>query len=408
MERRGKSSPALRRRTRAVNPIRSNTVCGSRKAGLPGPFPRVAHGNQPMERRGNASSQIDECSLEKGTEPGLQTRSILINMNDFQQSLKNKLILAPMAGFSDRPFRRLCIEQGADYVVTEMVSAKALCFGDKKTAPLAAVYQDEMPAAVQIFGSEPELMARAAYMLSNGLYEGCLSDTLPAAIDINMGCPVHKIVSNGEGSALMRDEQKVYEIVSAVKKSSAAPVTVKIRAGFDSEHKNAVRIAQIIEEAGADAVCVHGRTRDRMYAPGVDLDVIRDVKKALSIPVVGNGDIFSAEDAVRMKDYTNCDALMIARSALGDPFIFARIRAAIDGKPYDDPPAFVRVQTAKRHLRMMLDLYGEERGLREARKHIALYIKGVKGAAAMRDRINRTEDANLLFTLLDECAAQCR
>lgn len=323
------------------------------------------------------------------------------DMNKTHLTFKDRLVLAPMAGVSDRCFRELCIEQGADYTVTEMISAKALCYADRKTALLAAITSAEMPVAIQIFGSDPGIMARAASMLASGTYEGCVSDCTPAAIDINMGCPVRKIVSNNEGSALLRDEGLVYEIVSAVKQSCGIPVTVKIRTGFDERHKNAVSVAKSVERAGADAICVHGRTREKMYSPGVDLDAIRSVKEAVGIPVIGNGDIYSSEDALRMKEYTGCDALMIARGALGNPFVFREIKSVLSGKEPIVAGIDERIVTAKRHLNMMVAYYGEERGVREARKHIAWYVKGVQGAPLIRDRINRTDSAKEIERLLD-------
>ena len=322
-------------------------------------------------------------------------------MNDFQKQLRDQLILAPMAGFSDAPFRSVCLEEGADYTCTEMISAKALCFRDRKTAVLARIQKSESPISIQIFGSDPEMMARAAQMLSTGTYEGCLSECLPAAIDINMGCPVHKIVSNGEGSALLRDEVRVRAIVEAVKASSAVPVTVKMRTGFDEAHKNAERIARIVGEAGADAICVHGRTRERMYSPGVDYESIRRVKESVGVPVVGNGDIFTPEDAVKMKSLTGCDALMIARGALGNPFLFAQIKEYLSTGSYRAPSLKTRVNTAKRHLSRMVAAYGEERGVREARKQVGWYVKGFPGAARLRDEVNRAEYEEEILRLLD-------
>ncbi len=315
---------------------------------------------------------------------------------------QNKLILAPMAGISDYSFRKLCIEQGADYTVTEMVSAKALCYGDKKTAVLARVLKEEFPIAIQIFGSDPEIMAKAAAMLATGNYAYCMSDVFPAAIDINMGCPVHKIVSNGEGSALMKDEKRAEEIISAVAEASAIPVTVKMRAGYDENHINAAKIAEIAEKAGAAAVCIHGRTRERMYRPPVDLEIIREVKRTVHIPVIGNGELMCVGDALRMSEYTGCDSLMIARGALGNPFIFAEIKAAQRGDFYEKRSSKERLEMAQRHLQMMLDHKGEKSGLQEARKHIAWYIKDIPGAPAMRDRVNRIADARTLVKLLED------
>ena len=228
-----------------------------------------------------------------------------------------------------------------------------------------------------------------------------MSDAKPAAIDINMGCPVRKVVTNGEGSALMKDEVRAYEIVCAVKEASAVPVTVKMRSGFDREHKNAVRIARLCEKAGASAVCVHGRTREDMYRPPVDLEIIREVKDALRIPVIGNGELMSPKDALRMKEYTGCDALMIARGALGNPFIFGQIKAAFAGKTPTETTLEERLLAAKEHLRLLIEEKGRERGTGEARKHIAWYIRGMPGAALMRDAVNRAPDPEALSSILD-------
>ena len=310
-----------------------------------------------------------------------------------------------MAGVSDSVFRRLCVLHGADMTVTEMISAKALTYADKKTAVLARILKEEAPVSIQIFGSEPEIMARAAEMLSTGNYPGCKSDVLPVAIDINMGCPVRKVVSNGEGSALLRDPLRVREIVTAVVEKSAVPVTVKMRAGFDREHINAPEIAAICEEAGAAAVCIHGRTREQMYRPPVDLSVIGAVKDAVSIPVIGNGELTSASDALTMLEKTHCDALMIARGALGNPFIFSQIKAALDGKEIPTVSRKTQLLTAKEHLRLLVEDKGVECGLREARKHIAWYIKGMPGAPAMRDAVNRCVDLNKMYEMLDNAIA---
>ena len=307
-----------------------------------------------------------------------------------------------MAGVSDYAFRRLCVDHGADYTVTEMISAKALCYADKRTAELARILREEAPVAIQIFGSEPEILARAAGMLSSGDYPGCISDTLPAAIDINMGCPVKKIVSNGEGSALMRDETLVKEIVLAVVEASRVPVTVKMRAGFDSSSVNAVKIASICEEAGATAVCIHGRTRVQMYRPPVDLEIIKEVKEALKIPVIGNGEIFSPKDALAMKNYTGCDSLMIARGSLGNPFIFEQIKDLFGGKTYEEPSDSLRLRTAKKHLGLLVADKGKDKALFEARKHIAWHIKGIPGAPALRNAVNRCTCLTDLENMLDD------
>lgn len=307
------------------------------------------------------------------------------------------LMLAPLAGVSDHPFRRVCRACGAEYTVSEMVSAKALCYEKRsrraavaehsKTAPLAAVHEDDVPMAVQLFGSEPDFMAQAAAMIEEGSYAGCISRARPAAIDINMGCPVHKIVSNGEGSALLRDIPLAARIVRAVRAAVSIPVTVKIRIGFDANSICAVDMARELEAAGASAICVHGRTREQMYAPGVDLEAIAAVKQAVRIPVIGNGDIASAEDALRMKRLTGCDGLMIARGAMGNPWLFSDIIAALNGETPRPVTLTERIETALSQLRQMLLEKGERVGLAEGKKQMAWYIHGVAGAAEARGRI---------------------
>ncbi len=305
------------------------------------------------------------------------------------------LFLAPLAGVSDRAFRSVCREAGAEYTFSEMVSAKALCYEQQskkvqKTAPLASVFLKEMPLAIQLFGCDPSFMAEAAQRIAEQNYRGCLSDTPPAAIDINMGCPVHKVVSNGEGSALLKTPELAARIVEAVKAAVSLPVTVKIRIGWDEHSLNAPEMAKILASAGADALTVHGRTRAQMYAPGVNLDMIAAVKEAVNIPVIGNGDINSAADALHMLKYTGCDGIMIARGALGNPWLFTEIRAALDGKPFTPPPLSERLDTALRQVEQMIEEKGERVAIAEARKQVSWYIKGVEGAAAARDEINRT------------------
>lgn len=312
-------------------------------------------------------------------------------------TLAHGLMLAPMAGFTDRSFRRICREHGAEYTVSEMVSAKALCYeqiikkNDEsvyKTAKLARVLNDELPMAIQLFGSEPEYVARAAEMIVERSYKFCLSDAVPTAIDINMGCPMHKIVGNGEGSALMKDPTLAASIVEAtVKAAKDIPVTVKIRAGWDDNSKNAVEVARAVEAAGASLVCVHARTREQMYNPGIDISVIEKVKNAVKIPVIGNGDIKCAADAVEMIDRTGCDGVMIGRGALGEPWIFEEIAAALDGREYTPPTIDARLDVCIDHIRDMREQKGEHVGAAEIKKHAALYIKGVRGAANVRDSI---------------------
>ena len=315
------------------------------------------------------------------------------------------LFLAPLAGVSDRAFRHVCRAAGAEYTFSEMVSAKALCYEQKskkvlKTAPLASVYSEEMPLAIQLFGCEPDFMAEAARLIAECAYKGCTSDTPPAAIDINMGCPVHKVVSNGEGSALLKNPALAADVVRAVKKAIPLPVTVKIRIGWDTNLLNAVEVAQAIEEAGASAIAVHGRTRMQMYAPGVNREMIAKVKDAVKIPVIGNGDIYSAEDAITMLRETGCDGVMIARGALGNPWIFSEIRAALDGDTFTPPTLAERLNTALFQVEHMIKEKGERVAIAEARKQVSWYIKGINGAATARDEINKTTSFEEMKSIL--------
>ena len=321
--------------------------------------------------------------------------------------LKNGLFLAPMAGFSDYAFRRICREHGAEYTVSEMVSAKALCYeqsGKKieyKTAPLAAVRAEEMPMAIQLFGAEPRFVAEAAKMIECGEYRGCVSEVSPLAIDINMGCPMHKIVGNGEGSALMKNPKLAAEIVSAtVKALKHTPVTVKIRAGWDDDSKNAPEMAKMLEAAGAAVVCVHARTREQMYNPGVDISIIERVKNAVSIPVIGNGDIYCFEDARAMVERTGCDGIMIGRGALGNPWIFEEIAARSSGEDHTAPTLAKAIDTCLYHVELMRESKGERVASAEIKKHAALYIKGVHGAASIRDSIMKTSSTSEIEDLL--------
>lgn len=324
--------------------------------------------------------------------------------------IKNGLFLAPMAGVSDFAFRKTCKQSGAEWIVSEMISSKALIYDQlsksdsfvSKSAPLARIKAEELPMSLQIFGKEPEFMAKAARLLINGMYKQCKSEVKPTAIDINMGCPVHKVVSNGEGSALMKNPVLAGEIVSAVVKAAdSIPVTVKIRAGWDSEHINAVEIAKIAEDCGASAVFVHARTREQMYRPGIDLSIISDVKSALKIPVIGNGDINSANDAMKMLKVTGCDGIMIARGATGNPWLFSEIIAKINGDQYIKPSFHEIVDMAKKQVDIMIEDKGERIASTDCKKHMAWYIKDIRNAASVRDRIMNTHSTAELFDVLD-------
>lgn len=334
-----------------------------------------------------------------------------MSINIGETVLKHGLVLAPMAGVTDRTFRLLCKRFGAEYTVSEMVSAKALCYEQRShrkesamtgTAPLAAVLKSESPMAVQLFGSEPEFMAEAARMIEACSYRGCISELPPAAIDINMGCPVRKITGNGEGSALLKDPELAGKIVYAVSRAVKIPVTVKIRAGWDSSSINAPEVAKILEANGASLVCIHARTREQLYSPGIDLSVIERVKKAVSISVIGNGDIYCADDALQMMDKTGCDGVMVGRGAMGNPWIFEEISAKLDGKPYTPPTLRERLNIASEQLWKMIAHKGERVGLAEAKKHMAWYINGVNGAALARDKIMKATNAQDILLVFDE------
>ena len=329
-------------------------------------------------------------------------------------TLPHGLALAPLAGVSDRAFRRVCRACGADFTVSEMVSAKALCYEQRKKDPtvrsvsgqLASVMADELPMAVQIFGSEPDFMAEAARMIEANEYIGCVSEVPPSAIDINMGCPVRKVTGNGEGSALLKNPRLIGEIVTAVARAVKIPVTVKIRAGWDKDSINAPEVARIIEASGASLLTVHARTREQMYEPGVDRSVITAVKQAVSIPVLGNGDIYTAADALSMMAETGCDGVMIARGAMGNPWIFSEIRAALDRKDFTLPPASERFEVALTQVREMIAEKGERVGVAEAKKHLSWYCHGMEGAAAARSRLMQAVSYEELAAILREMGAR--
>lgn len=319
--------------------------------------------------------------------------------------IKNGLCLSPMAGFTDLPMRRQCRRFGAEYTVTEMVSAAALCYGDLKTADLAYLTEDDAPCAIQLFGHDPDQMARAVTMMASGEYAGSRSAVPPAAIDINMGCPVKKIVSGGDGSALMRSPDTVRELTYAAVRAAEkyhVPVTVKIRAGWDGDHKNAVEIALAAVSAGASAVCVHGRTREQMYRPGVDLDVIAAVRDALPahIPVIGNGDVRDAASYREMISKTGCDGVAVGRAALGNPWVFAEIRADLTGESFTPPTEEDRRREALRLARAIVAEHGDHTAARECRGRVAHFLTGMRGAAAMRGRIQSADSLGEIEAIL--------
>lgn len=293
--------------------------------------------------------------------------------------IKGYACLAPMAGVADRAFRELCVSYGAAYVTSEMVSSKGLTMQDKKSKELLYLSDDERPAGAQIFGDDPDIMAKAALKAM---------EFSPDFIDINMGCPAPKIAGNGGGSALLKNPELIGKIVKKVVEVSPVPVTAKIRIGWDGNSINAVEVAKRIEAAGADAITVHGRTKDQMYAPPVSLDEIANVKKAVSIPVIGNGDIVDGKSAKLMLDKTGCDFLMVGRGALGNPWIFQCINAYLNNETdFTEPTLEEKMDVMLRHIGTLCDYKGVRIGMREARKHAAWYIKGIRGAASFRQEI---------------------
>lgn len=315
---------------------------------------------------------------------------------------KNKLILAPMAGITDYSFRKIARRYGADFCVSEMISAKAVHFKDEKTAQLAHIHNDDTPISIQIFGHEPDIMAECAYLISTGTYAYVKSNLIPDTIDINMGCPVKKIVTSGDGSALMKSPDLCGEIIKKCVSVSKVPITVKIRAGWDKDSINADEIAKIAEANGASAITVHGRTREQMYEPYADYGIIAKVKKAVKIPVIGNGDIYSFEDAKRMLEQTEVDSIMVGRGALGNPFIFDEISTKLSGKIYTPPTIFEKLAVAREHVLSMIEEKGELIGVCEARKHLAWYIKGERSCTGVKVAINKASTYRELDDILTE------
>lgn len=309
-------------------------------------------------------------------------------------TLKNNLILAPMAGVTDLPFRLLCKEQGAGLLCMEMVSAKAILYKNKNTEELLTIDPRENPVSLQLFGSDPDIISEIAKQIEDRPFD---------ILDINMGCPVPKVVNNGDGSALMKNPLLAGEIIEKTVRAIKKPVTVKIRKGFDEDHVNAVEMAHIAEESGAAAVAVHGRTREQFYSGRADWDIIRQVKERVSIPVIGNGDLLTAEDVIAMERQTGCDGFMIARGAEGNPWIFRQILHYFEtGEQLPKPDFSEMTEMLLRHAKMQLEFKGEYTGIREIRKHAAWYTAGYKNSSRLRGRINEVENYEQLEALFRE------
>ncbi|MBC6696349.1 tRNA dihydrouridine synthase DusB [Terrisporobacter mayombei] len=308
--------------------------------------------------------------------------------------LDNEVFLSPMAGVTDLPFRTICKEKGCGMLYTEMINAKALSYDDENTKKMLNMPDDGHPVAIQIFGSDPEFMGKAASILNK--YPNQI-------LDINMGCPAPKVVKNGDGSALMKNPQLAAKVLSAVVKNSDKPVTLKIRKGWDDTCVNAVEIAKIAEECGISAVAIHGRTREQFYSGKADWDIIRDIKEAINIPVIGNGDVFEVQDAVNMLEKTKCDAIMIGRGSQGNPWIFNRINHYMKtGEILPEPTLEEKMNTAIKHMNLAVEEHGEYVAVREMRKHIGWYLKGLKNSARYRDQINKITDYKEVIAMLEE------
>lgn len=314
-------------------------------------------------------------------------------------NLDNKVFLSPMAGVTDLPFRLICKEQDCGMLYTEMVNSKALCYDDQNTKKMLKIEEEEHPVAIQIFGSDPEYMGGAAKILNSYPNE---------ILDINMGCPAPKVVKNGDGSALLKNPELAAKVLRSVVDNSEKPVTLKIRKGWDDTCINAVEIAKIAQDCGISAIAVHGRTREQYYSGKADWDIIKEVKQNVSIPVIGNGDVFEVEDAINMLNKTNCDAIMIGRGAQGNPWIFKRINHYMQtGEILPDPTLEEKIDTAMKHLKLAVQEHGEYVAVREMRKHIAWYLKGLRNSAKVRDEINKIESyeevVNKLKGYMQDC-----
>ena len=314
-------------------------------------------------------------------------------------NLDNRVFLLPMAGVTDLPFRLICKEQDCGMLYTEMVNAKALCYDDQNTKKMLKIEEEEHPVAIQIVGSDPEYMGGAAKILNSYPNE---------ILDINMGCPAPKVVKNGDGSALLKNPELAAKVLKAVVGNSEKPVTLKIRKGWDDTCINAVEIAKIAEDCGISAIAIHGRTREQYYSGKADWDIIRQVKENVSIPVIGNGDVFEVEDAINMLNQTNCDAIMIGRGAQGNPWIFKRINHYMQtGEILPEPTLEEKINTAKKHLKLAVEEHGEYVAVREMRKHIAWYLKGLRNSARVRDEINKIESYEEVVNKLESYMQDC-
>ena len=308
--------------------------------------------------------------------------------------INGNLILAPMAGVTDLPFRLLCKEQGADLIYTEMVSAKGILYNNKNTSSLLEIKEGERPVSLQLFGADPNILSEMAKKIEDLNFD---------ILDLNMGCPVPKVVNNGEGSALMKNPKLIGEIVNKVSKGIKKPLTVKIRKGFTENEVNAVEVAKIIEENGASGIAVHGRTREQYYSGRADWDIIRQVKEAVTIPVIGNGDITTPEDAVAMKEYTGCDGVMIGRGVRGNPWLFHQIKTYVETGVIEEKPTIDEViKMILFHARLQVEFKGEFIGMKEMRKHVAWYTGGYPNSSKLRSRVNEVETMEQLCKLMEE------